>query len=153
MRVGLSSSDSLHFNSEDDIDLLAVIKLAESLGVALLAFVLRIDFKLDIRGELRETIRTIRPDNVSGHRVGAGIRKVNHGIDQGIVMFVKNLAGEQAARSRFLFLVLGVEIRARGKKRYQQKYECRAKDPDFVISQAVHLRKPSSAKCQQVGSS
>src|ERR1700683_3588306 len=94
---------SVSLNLQINVNLCAIVELADGLGVAFLAVVLSIDLIVD-RGESGEAICALLADNVGLHGVGAGVGEVDDRADYGIILLIEHLAVEKAAL-RFVFVV------------------------------------------------
>lgn len=81
---------------EVDVDLRAVVELADGFSVALVAFELGVDFVVDV-GEAREAVGAVIANDVGFYGVRARVGEVDDGAGNGIVVIVKNLAVEKAA--------------------------------------------------------
>jgi hypothetical protein len=95
--------ESVFADLEIDVDLRAVVELADRLGIALVAVVLSVDLVVDGR-EAGEAIRAFLADNVGLHGVGAGVGEIYDRADYGIIPQIKDFAVEQAALG-FVFVV------------------------------------------------
>src|SRR5208282_3998053 len=88
----------LGINPQVDVDLVAVVEMADGLGIALLAIELGVDLVVDVGRELGEMIGPVGPYNVTLDRLGARVGKVDHGIRNWIVLPVDHLASQHTSR-------------------------------------------------------
>src|SRR5580692_10140445 len=82
----------LRINSQDDVGCFSIVELAHRLGLALLAFILGVNFVVDVRGKLREVVCAVSADDVTFHRMGAGIGEVDDSIRQRVIVPIEHLA-------------------------------------------------------------
>lgn len=87
-----------------EINLGAIVELADCFGIALAPLVLGIDFVIDGGRQSREAVGAVRSNNISLDRASSGIGQVDDGIREGIVLTIKNLAEEEPANC-LVFLV------------------------------------------------
>src|SRR5213083_902085 len=95
---------SVGVDFEVNIDLGAVVELADGLGIALLALVLGIDFVVHRRGERRKAVGAVYSDNIGLNGPSAGIGDVDDGVGKRVVLRIEHFAEEQTADG-LLFLV------------------------------------------------
>ena len=91
-------------DSEVEVDLGAIVELADGLGVALMAVVLGVDLVVDGGGESGKAVGAIPAHDVGFHSTGSRIGDVDNGVRKRVVLRVENLAVEQAANG-LLFLI------------------------------------------------
>src|SRR5271157_5632482 len=92
--------------SQIEVDLGAIVELADGLDVAFAAFVLGVDLVVDGGGKGGETVGAIRPHDIGLNRTSAGVGQINDGVRNGVIPLVEDFAEEQAPGG-FLLLVRG----------------------------------------------
>ena len=95
---------STNVNLQVEVDLRAVIELADGFGLAFVAFILSVYLVVNSRGEGRKTVGAVRTDNVGLHGAIPRIRDVDDGVGHGVVLRIENLAKEEAAYGFFFFV-------------------------------------------------
>jgi hypothetical protein len=94
---GWETRGSASVNTEIEVDLGAIVELADGLGLALMTFVLGVDLVVNGVGECGEAVAAILADDVGFYGAGARIGQINDGVGNGIVMRVEDFAKQQAA--------------------------------------------------------
>ena len=100
-----------------EIELGAIVKLADAFCIALFALVLSIDLVIDGGRESREAVSPVGSDDIGLDGASAGIGQIDDGIGEGVILMIKNLAKQEPANS----LVFLVECRAGERKSDDQK--------------------------------
>jgi hypothetical protein len=90
-------------NLQVNVDLGAVVELADGLGIALMAFVLGVDLVVDGAGKGGEAIGAIGSDDVAFDGAGAAVGEVNDGVGERVILQVEDLTEKKAA-GRFILL-------------------------------------------------
>jgi hypothetical protein len=91
---------------QTDVDLAAIIELADRLGAALAIIELRIDLVIESGLKSWKAKSTIGSDDVGLYRARMGIRQVDDGIRQRVVAAIQHLACEKTG---FFFLRIASE--------------------------------------------
>src|SRR5258708_18896714 len=87
---------SLGMDLQINVDLGAVVELADGFSVAFTIVELSIDLIVD-GGEAGKTISAVLPDDIGLYRVGAGIGEIDDGIDHRVILLIEYFAEEQTA--------------------------------------------------------
>jgi hypothetical protein len=122
---------------EIDIDLWAVIELADRFGVAFVAVELGVNLVID-RGETGKTVSAVFADDVGFYGVGTGVGEIHDRVGDRIVMLIEDFAVEQAA---LLLILVGSGVGSEGKN----KKKCGSSDEETQHSAAHDIHCTSGA--------
>src|SRR3981189_1843628 len=110
----------LRINLQINQNLRTIVKLANSLAVALVPVVLRVYLIIDIRLQRRETVSAILAADIGLNRASARIGQVNHSIRKRIIGMIQYFARKQARVVR-LRTVAKLRSRSRQHQSREQK--------------------------------
>ena len=113
---------------EIDVNLGTIVELADRAGVAFVAFELGVHLIVHV-GESRKAIGAVLPDDVGFYRMGPGVGEINDGTNDGIVMLIEHLAGQQTALGAILFIERGTGHREYEKDHASQQRRLSERQP------------------------
>lgn len=91
-RPPFTKTDLARIDLQDQVNLGAVVELADGLGIAFVVLELGVHLIVDSRSERGEAIAPVFTYNIRLHRASPGVRNINYRIGEGIIVVIQNLS-------------------------------------------------------------